>query len=63
MSLYDLYSLLHFLRIVFVVGVDVGVNTAAPRILMERCGLDSIHVEYEPGVYFALGAFPGAIIG
>ncbi|MCW3787671.1 MFS transporter [Plebeiibacterium sediminum] len=54
-----------FLGIVFVVGVDVGMNTAAPKILMERCGLDSIQAGYGPSVYFALrtlGAFLGAII-
>ena len=54
-----------FLGIVFVVGVDVGMNTAAPKILMERCGLGSIQAGYGPSVYFALrtlGAFLGAII-
>ncbi|MCW3785982.1 MFS transporter [Plebeiibacterium sediminum] len=54
-----------FLGIVFVVGVDVGMNTAAPKILMERCSLDSIQAGYGPSVYFALrtlGAFAGAII-
>jgi len=54
-----------FLGIVFVVGVDVGINTAAPKILMERCGLNSIEAGYGTSVYFALrtlGAFLGAII-
>ncbi|NOU61290.1 MFS transporter [Marinifilum caeruleilacunae] len=52
-----------FLGILFVVGVDVGVNTAASKILMERCGLSSIDAGYGPSVYFAfrtLGAFLGA---
>ena len=54
---------LFFLGILFVVGVDVGVNTAASKILMERCGLSSIDAGYGPSVYFAfrtLGAFLGA---
>jgi len=54
-----------FLGIVFVVGTDVGMNTAAPKILMERCGLNSITAGYGPSVYFAfrtLGAFLGAIL-
>lgn len=61
----DRKILLYFLGILFVVGVDVGVNTASPKILMERCGLDSIAAGYGPSVYFALrtlGAFLGAFI-
>ena len=56
---------LFFLGIVFVVGVDVGLNTAAPKILMERCGMNSIDAGYGPSMYFAfrtLGAFMGAIL-
>jgi len=54
-----------FLGIVFVVGVDVGLNTAAPKILMERCGMNSIDAGYGPSMYFAFrtaGAFIGAIL-
>ena len=54
-----------FLGIVFVVGVDVGINTAAPKILMERCGMDSSDAGYGPSMYFAFrtaGAFIGAIL-
>lgn len=54
-----------FLGIVFVVGVDVGLNTAAPKILMERCGMNSIEAGYGPSMYFAFrtaGAFIGAIL-
>ncbi len=54
-----------FLGIVFVVGVDVGINTAAPKILMERCGMNSIDAGYGPSMYFAFrtaGAFLGAIL-
>jgi len=61
----DKTILLLFLGILFVVGVDVGVNTASSKILMERCGLTSIEAGYGPSVYFALrtlGAFLGAFI-
>ncbi|MGQ7871216.1 MFS transporter [Sunxiuqinia sp. sy24] len=54
-----------FLGILFVVGVDVGVNTAATKILMERAGLSSIEAGYGPSVYFALrtlGTFLGAFL-
>ena len=54
-----------FLGIVFVVGVDVGLNTAAPKILMERCGMNSIDAGYGPSMYFAFrtaGAFIGAFL-
>ncbi|MDP3643251.1 MAG: MFS transporter [Bacteroidota bacterium] len=59
----DKTILLLFLGILFVVGVDVGVNTASSKILMERCGLSSLDAGYGPSVYFAfrtLGAFLGA---
>jgi fucose permease len=61
----DKTILLLFLGIVFVVGVDVGINTAAPKILMERFGMNSIDAGYGPSMYFAFrtaGAFIGAIL-
>lgn len=61
----DKTILLLFLGIVFVVGVDVGINTASPKILMERCGMDPINAGYGPSMYFAFrtaGAFIGAIL-
>jgi fucose permease len=61
----DKTILLLFLGIIFVVGVDVGLNTAAPKILMERCGMNSIDAGYGPSMYFAfrtVGAFIGAIL-
>lgn len=54
-----------FLGIVFVVGVDVGMNTAAPKLLMERCRMNSIDAGFGPSMYFAFrtaGAFIGAIL-
>ncbi len=57
--------LLLFLGIVFVVGLDVGINTATPRVLMERCGIPMEEANYGVSVYFAcrtIGAFIGAFI-
>lgn len=61
----DKTIMLLFLGIIFVVGVDVGLNTAAPKILMERCGMNSIDAGYGPSMYFAFrtaGAFIGAFL-
>lgn len=61
----DKTILLLFLGILFVVGVDVGINTASSKILMERVGLNAIDAGYGPSVYFALrtlGAFIGAMV-
>lgn len=57
--------LLLFGGILFVVGVDIGMNVATPKILMERCGMDLSQAGYGTSVYFAfrtLGAFLGAFI-
>lgn len=57
--------LLLFLGIVCVVGVDVGINTVTPRILMERCGLAVEDANYGVSVYFAcrtVGSFIGAFL-
>jgi fucose permease len=57
--------LLLFLGIVFVVGLDVGINTATPRILTERCGISIEEANYGVSVYFAcrtVGAFLGAFL-
>lgn len=45
------------------VGIDVGTNTTAPRIIMERCGLDLADAAFATSVYFifrTLGCFLGA---
>lgn len=45
------------------VGIDVGTNTTAPRILMERCDLTLAEAGYATSVYFifrTLGCFLGA---
>lgn len=54
-----------FLGIVFVVGVDVGTNMVATKLLMERCGFTEIESAVGPSTYFAfrtIGAFIGTIL-
>lgn len=61
----DRTILLLFLGIVFVVGVDVGTNTVAPKLLMERCGFTVTEAGVGPSVYFAfrtIGAFVGTFL-
>ncbi len=61
----DKVILLLFLGIFFVVGVDVGTNTVAPKLLMERCSLDIEYAGYGSSVYFicrTVGAFIGSIL-
>ncbi len=61
----DRTVLLLFLGIVFVVGVDVGVNTVAPKLLIERCGFDVTAAGVGSSVYFAfrtIGAFVGTFL-
>lgn len=57
--------LLCFLGIVAVVGMDVGMNTVTPKLLMERCGLDVAQASLVSSVYFfcrTIGAFIGVIL-
>lgn len=54
-----------FLGILFIVAVDVGVNTVAPKLLMERCSLHIETAAFGSSLYFicrTIGAFVGAII-
>lgn len=56
---------LFFLGIVSHVGVDVGVNTAAPKIIMERLGLSLDQAAFATSVYFlfrTIGCFSGSFI-
>ena len=53
------------LGIVAVVGLDVGMNTVTPKLLMERVGLDVAQAALGSSVYFlcrTAGAFVGAIL-
>jgi fucose permease len=57
--------LLLFLGILFIVGLDVGINTATPRILMQHCNIGIEEANYGVSVYFAcrtIGAFLGAFL-
>lgn len=57
--------LLLFFGILFVVGADVGMNTATPKFLMERAGLPLEQAGLGTSTYFAArtaGALTGAII-
>lgn len=59
------FILLCFLGIMCHVGIDVGTNTTAPKILMERLGLPLEEAGYATSVYFifrTLGCFLGAFI-
>ena len=61
----DRTILLLFLGIVFVVGVDVGINTVAPKLLIERCSFNVTEAGGGSSVYFAfrtIGAFVGTFL-
>lgn len=61
----DSMILLLFVGIVCHVGMDVGINTTAPRILMERAGMTLADAGYATSLYFLLrtvGCFSGAFI-
>lgn len=61
----DRKILLFFLGIVAVVGVDVGMNTLAPKLLIERCGIPLENAGYASSVYFfwrVVGAFAGTLL-
>ena len=56
--------LLFFLAIVFVVGVDVGLNTAIPKFIMERCSIPLEQAGLGTSLYFfarTAGTLLGAI--
>lgn len=57
--------LLLFLGIICCVGVDVGLNTTIPKLLIERCGMALEKAGLGTSLYFAartMGAFIGAIL-
>ena len=59
------FILLCFLGIICHVGIDVGTNTTAPKIIMERLGLPLEEAGFAPSVYFifrTVGSFLGAFI-
>lgn len=57
--------LMFFLGILFIVGVDVGINTVSAKLLMTRCNLPLNEAGYATSLYFVfrtLGAFVGAFL-
>lgn len=59
------FILLSFLGIMCHVGIDVGTNTTAPKILMERVGMNLAEAGFATSLYFifrTLGCFSGAFI-
>lgn len=59
------FILLCFLGIMCHVGIDVGTNTTAPKILMERLGMGLDEAGFATSLYFIFrtaGCFLGAII-
>jgi fucose permease len=59
------FVLLCFLGIMCHVGIDVGTNTTAPKILMERLGQPLEEASFATGLYFIFrtaGCFLGAFI-
>ena len=61
----DPFIILCFLGIMCHVGIDVGTNTTAPKILMERLGMTLDEASFATSLYFifrTIGCFSGAII-
>lgn len=61
----DKVILLSFLGIVCHVGIDVGVNVTAPKILMERLGMTLAEAGFATSLYFlfrTIGSFTGAFV-
>lgn len=63
--LHNRFVLLSICGVVCHVGIDVGINTTAPRILMERCGMILEDAGIAASLYFAcrtLGSLLGAAL-
>ncbi len=59
------YILFCFLGILLIVGLDVGINTSAPELLMKRAGLEISRAGLGSSVYFTaktIGTFLGAFL-
>lgn len=57
--------LLSFLGIMCHVGLDVGINTTAPKLLMERLGMTLNEAAFATSLYFifrTIGCFSGSLI-
>lgn len=61
----DNYILMLFMGILLVVGIDVGLNTTNPKILMEKLGMELSEAGLGTSLYFSartIGAFVGAFV-
>ena len=61
----NIYILLFFIGIITAVGIDVGLNITAPKILQERTAMSLENAGYAISLYFVfktIGAFSGSII-
>ncbi len=61
----DRNILLCFIGIIAIVGLDVGMNTLTPKLLMERAGMGVAQASLGSSVYFlcrTIGAFIGAVV-
>ena len=59
------FIILCFLGIMCHVGIDVGTNTTAPKVLMERLGMTLDEASFATSLYFifrTIGCFSGSII-
>ena len=59
------FILLMFIGIMCHVGIDVGTNTTAPKILMERLGMDIHAASFATSLYFifrTIGCLTGSLI-
>ena len=59
------FILLCFIGIMCHVGIDVGTNTTAPKILIERLGISLDEASFATSLYFifrTIGCFSGSII-
>lgn len=61
----DKYIVSLFLGILFIVGIDVGLNTSIPKLLMERTDMPLAEAGLGTSLYFAartIGSFLGAFL-
>lgn len=61
----DNYIVWLFLGILFIVGIDVGLNTTIPKLLMDKTGMPLAEAGLGTSLYFAartIGSFLGAIL-
>lgn len=61
----DRYIVSLFLGILFIVGIDVGLNTTIPKLLMDRTGMALSEAGLGTSLYFAartIGSFAGAFL-